>query len=144
LSSSKERLSRNGVAPVLYLNNEMDDQDEVVEAIAGLAKSSPDAAKKVLPLIAFFRKGLTPKGGTKRAARQDFHWEREWRYPAYRAPFEFDTNDIFIGLCPDNEIDDFEELLEDVGFIDPRRNMKWYANKLIAARQRLDLKSSVV
>lgn len=51
---------------------------------------------------------------------------------------------LWAGLCPDDEISDFEELFPEVGFVDPRRNMKWDAKKLIEARQRLDLKFSVV
>jgi hypothetical protein len=51
---------------------------------------------------------------------------------------------VFVGLCPHDEIPFFDSLFPPVGFIDPTRNMKWYATKLIAARQRLDLKYWVV
>ncbi len=54
------------------------------------------------------------------------------------------TTDVFIGLCPDAEIARFEQALPGIGFIDPTRNMKWYATKLIQARQRCDIKVSVV
>jgi hypothetical protein len=49
-----------------------------------------------------------------------------------------------MGLCPHDEIRKFERLWAPIEFIDPTRNMKWYAEKLIRARQRLDLKYSVV
>jgi hypothetical protein len=32
----------------------------------------------------------------------------------------------------------------DFGFIDPTRNMKWYAQKVVEARRRLNLEHSVV
>jgi hypothetical protein len=64
--------------------------------------------------------------------------------PSALGPLEFSNEDVFIGLCPNDEIEEFENLFQPIGFIDPTRNMKWYATKLIEARQRLDLKSSVV
>ena len=74
----------------------------------------------------------------------DFRWEREWRYSSIAGDLEFAEEDVFVGLCPDSEIDFFEGLFRNVGFVDPQRNMKWYAKKLIEARQRFDLKYSVV
>lgn len=56
----------------------------------------------------------------------------------------FGAEDVFVGLCPDSQIVGFEAILPGVEFIDPLRNMKWYAEKLIRARQRFDLKTSVV
>jgi hypothetical protein len=52
--------------------------------------------------------------------------------------------DIFVGICPHEEIERFEKMFKKINFIDPRRNMKWYATQLINARCRLDLKFSVV
>lgn len=56
----------------------------------------------------------------------------------------FSDSDVFIGLCPHDSIPDFESAFPPVQFIDPMRNMKYYSTKLVAARQRLDLKFSVV
>jgi hypothetical protein len=56
----------------------------------------------------------------------------------------FTAADVLVGLCPHDEIDDFQALFNPVRFIDPRRNMKWYATALIASRQRLNLQASVV
>jgi hypothetical protein len=74
----------------------------------------------------------------------DFRWKREWRYPAAEGPFEFDANDVFIGLCPHDEIEEFEDLYRKIRFIDPRMNMKWYASQLLEARHDCDLRVSVV
>jgi hypothetical protein len=74
----------------------------------------------------------------------DFRWEREWRYPYVEGPLTFSAEDVFVGLCSHDEIDIFEGLFPDVEFIDPTRNTKWYATKLVAARQRLDIGFSVV
>lgn len=140
----KDLLATKGVSPVLYLNNEQGDKGVVAQALFSLIERAPAAAEKLLPLIAVFGNKLTPPDAAKQTGRTDWRWEREWRLPAASGPLKFDANDIFIGLCPEEEIDEFERLLPTVGFIDPRRNMKWYAKKLIDARQRLDLKHSVV
>ncbi len=66
------------------------------------------------------------------------------RYPASLADFEFVDEEVFCGLCPHDEIGEFEESYSPIRFIDPRREMKWYATALIECRQRLDLKHSVV
>jgi hypothetical protein len=98
-----------------------------------------------LPLIAVFgRKILPPRAQSVPEGRVDFRWEREWRYPYIEGAFAFDTDDVFIGLCPHDEIEYFKDLWPEIDFIDPRRNIKWYATQLIEARQRLDLKFSVV
>jgi hypothetical protein len=96
-------------------------------------------------LLSVFGKKICPPGaGAAPAGTIDFRWEREWRYPYSRGPLQFDESDVFVGLCPDDEIVRFKMLMPGVDFIDPRRNMKWYATQLIAARRRLDMKFSVV
>ena len=42
------------------------------------------------------------------------------------------------------KLDDFETAFPNVTFIDPTRNMKWYASKLVEKRRHFDLKHSVV
>lgn len=140
----KERLQKRGVSPVLYLNNEQDNKDKVFQAICSLIKTHPDEAAELLPLIAVFGNQITAPNAYKRYAIVDFRWEREWKLPASQSPLSFDADDVFIGLCPHTEIEGMESLLPNVGFIDPTRNMKWYASKLIDSRKRCELKHSVV
>jgi abortive phage resistance protein AbiGi (putative antitoxin) len=141
----KDQLIKKGMSPVIYINNEQADRDHVVQALCKLIDSDPDAAAEILPLVSVFGHKIHPPRARKRSpGLVDFRWEREWRYPHVRGALRFDENDVFIGLCPHDEIADFEAQFHPVEFIDPCRNMKWYAEKLIAARQRLDLKHSVV
>jgi len=141
----KDNLRRKGVAPVLYLNNEGDDQDVVVRAMFTLTETSPEAARLLLPLMSVFGRKLQPLGAAEhQEGVLDWLWEREWRYPYVRGALAFDVADVFVGLCPDNKIVEFESLWPEIAFIDPTRSMKWYATKLIKARQRLNLKYSVV
>ncbi|MEX2384166.1 MAG: hypothetical protein WEB59_06195 [Thermoanaerobaculia bacterium] len=141
----KEKLQNKGVSPVLYLNNERGDQDGVARAVFDLKDSSPDAAAMLLPLVSVFGLKLQPPAASAaQAGRVDWLWEREWRYPVVNGELSFDATDVFVGLCPHDRIDGFEGLWPGVGFIDPMRSMKWYATKLIQARQRLGLKYSVV
>lgn len=135
----KERLSERGVSPVLYLNNEQNDKTEVIEALLPLMADAPEVAKEILPLIATFGKGLVADYDI------DFRWEREWRYPSVKGDFEFEEDDVFVGLCPHKWKDDFEELFPGVRFVDCRRNMKYYAKELVDAKDRFpDFKFSVV
>ena len=142
----KHKLKEKGVSPVLYINNEEGDKLDCIKALCSLIETHPEEAQQILPLISVFGKKFYPINNEDRV---DFLWEREWRYPYSRGPFQINADDVFIGLCPHEEINEFEKLFgeifsEKVPFIDPMRNMKWYATKLIAARQRVDLKFSVV
>ena len=141
----KEPLQQRGVSPVLYLNNEMNDQTSVVSSLFEMVENAPIVAQRLLPLVSAFGNRIQPvTAHTPQRGRTDFIWEREWRYPYIRGPLCFEQSDIFVGLCPHDEIDFFENAFPDIGFVDARRNMKWYATKLIDARQRLDIKYSVV
>jgi hypothetical protein len=141
----KERLRERGVCPVIYLNNEKANIDAAVYALFSLKDTAPDAAEMLLPLVAVFGQKIQPPGAAARPpGRVDFTWEREWRYPAGPGPLAFTIEDVFCGLCPHDEINDFEFAHPPLKFIDPRRNMKWYAQSLIASRQRHNLKYSVV
>ncbi|MDI9432628.1 MAG: abortive infection system antitoxin AbiGi family protein [Planctomycetota bacterium] len=141
----KDRLQKKGVCPVFYVNNESGDMDDVFQALFSLIESHPDSAAKMLPLFAAFgQKVQAPGAASRPEGRIDFRWEREWRYASVFGELTFTQDDVFVGLCPDKDIGYFEGLFEGVGFIDPQRNMKYYAKKLIEARQRVDLKYSVV
>jgi len=141
----KDRLMKRGVSPVLYLNNAQGDKDAVVRGLDQLIDANREVAEAILPLIAVFGRQLQSVYSRFPPRREvDFRWEREWRYPASAGKLEFAENDVFVGLCPHEEIDDFESRWQGVNFIDPTRSVKWYASKLIAARRRLDIKYSVV
>ncbi|HLG94643.1 MAG TPA: hypothetical protein VI546_07390 [candidate division Zixibacteria bacterium] len=137
----KERLQDCGISPVLYLNNEQGDKDPVIRSLCSLIDTQPEPAAKFLPLLAVFGQKLTAPGALPSSdPKVDFRWEGEWRLPSVNGSLQFDLQDVFIGLCPHDEIDEFEAILPPLKFVDPTRNMKWYATKLIEARQRLDIK----
>ena len=54
----------------------------------------------------------------------DFHWEREWRIVGN---LEFEYNEVFCGLCPEGDIQEFEFLFKPVKFISPH----WGINKIL-------------
>ncbi len=134
----KDSLRPKGVAPVFYINNESGDKRTVVEALCRLIDIDARAAEQILPLVSSFGKMLVRPGEV------DFTWEREWRYPSSQGNLVFNMDDVFIGICPHDVIDDFEAQFPELKFVDCRRNMKWYATKLVEARHERDLKCSVV
>lgn len=141
----KDRLITRGISPVLYLNNTQGSKDSIVRGLDKLINTDREIAEAILPLIAVFGKQLQSVYSSVPPNKEiDFRWEREWRYPASAGDFEFTEDDVFVGLCPHEEIDEFESRWKGIQFIDPTRNVKWYASKLIAARQRLNIKYSVV
>lgn len=134
----KKKLTPKGVAPAIYLNNTKGDKDQIVRALCALIKSNAVVAKEVLPLITFFGKKLIRPGEAEESTpvgEMDFYWEREWRLPSCKSPLCFDETDVFLGLCQHEEIGKFEGLFDSVRFIDPRRPVKWYASKIIAAQE---------
>jgi hypothetical protein len=140
----KSALATRGVSPVLYLNNIPGDKDQAVQNLVMAFHAQP-GAEKILPLISIFGlKLMAPGVHVRPPGDVNFTWEREWRYPSTYGALGFTDQDVFVGLCSDQDIPHFEALFPNIGFIDPVRNMKWYASKLIAARQRLNLKASVV
>ena len=141
----KERLKVRGVGPVFYVNNYNGDKAPLLREIGEMWQGSPEVAEKLIPMLALCGNRITPPGvALAQTGVVDFLWEREWRFPHCYGNLTFEPDDVFCGLCPEEEVDEFEALLPGVGFIDPRRNMKWFAKKLIDARQRLNLKTSVV
>lgn len=134
----KDKLRIKGVAPVFYLNNEGDNKLSIIQALCRLIEIEPESAKQILPLISSFGKRLRALGDI------DFLWEREWRYPSVEDDLQFNESDVFVGICPDDKIDQFEKLFTSFQFVDCQRNMKWYASKLVEARHRHDMKCSVI
>jgi hypothetical protein len=141
----RERLEQRGISPVFYLNNELGDKAAVIKGLCKLIEVDEEAAKQILPLISFFGEKIPPCGNNAApSGRIDFRWEREWRYPASKGAFNFTSEDILVGLCPNEEIEHFEKFFPGIEFVDPTRNIKWYAKKLINARKRLKILHSVV
>lgn len=62
--------------------------------------------------------------GEKGEKDNDWHWEREWRIVG---DLEFKLNDIYCGLCPEENISDFENKYKPVIFISPN----WGVNKIL-------------
>jgi len=143
----KDKLVKKEVSPVIYLNNQDGTKIKLVEALCTLQATNSEQAKKILPYIAVFGKKLLPIAGTNSQEFHsiDFSWEREWRYASQNQTFQFTPEDIFIGLCPHEKISDFEKFTnEEIKFIDPQRNIKWYAEKLVERRRDLRMPHSVV
>lgn len=140
----KQPAIARGVEPVFYINNIKGDKLDVLKALCSLIRTNPVSAARILPLISIFGKKITPPGASAVGGEVDFRWEREWRYVPANGPYELKQDEIFMGLCPHDEIEEFEGLWNPIEFIDPTRNIKWYATKLINARQRLDIKYSVI
>jgi hypothetical protein len=152
----KDKLKVKGVSPVLYLSNWINDKEEkikrdkIVQALSSLINTPyAEVAKEILPLISTYGYKIQAPDASKRSPGiVDFIWEREWRYPHSKGSFRFSRDDIFVGLCPHEMINDFERRSSKNGlnipFIDPCRNTKWYADKLIRARHDSGLDFSVV
>ena len=132
------------LSPVHYFNNNGGDTNGVMQALCSLNKTHRIEARKALPLISVFGQRITAPNASPQTKEVNFLWEREWRLPSIYGDLNFSIDDLFVGLCPDDEIDQFEKLFPGLSFIDPHRNIKWYASKLVEARQRVGMKYSVV
>jgi hypothetical protein len=142
----KTKCVDKGVSPVLYFNNVRGDKDRVMHALCSLVESDASSAAQILPYVSFFGKFLKPSGMSHFDQRaMDYTWEREWRYTSdEREGFVFTGDDVFIGICPHDKIRDFERQFAPLQFIDPRRNLKRYAEKLLKETKRTGVKSSVI
>ena len=101
----KEQLAKKNVSPVFYINNEADDKNKILKALITLREEFPFEANCILPLLAVFGQKVTaPNARARQNGKIDFSWEREWRYPHINGDLVFDEEDVFIGLCPNDEI----------------------------------------
>ncbi len=134
----KDRLIKQGVSPVLYINNARGDRNELVGVLASLIETHPKEAHQILPLISIFGKKLNPGGGKAQTEYYPgFAWEREWRFPVAESPLlEFNEDDVLVGLCPESEIQEFEKAFPPVPFIDARK-FGAYSRKLHMRRSEL-------
>lgn len=121
----KKNLAEKGVSPVIYINNHKNGNKDVFQEFFKLLSDNEtkfEHLKKLIPLISHFGNKIEKTG------QHDFTWEREWRYS--ESKFIFETKDVFLGLCPHNEIDEFEKCSAQFKFVDPYRNIKYYAEKI--------------
>jgi len=142
----KNKLMKKKVSPVIYINNSDTKRIKLIEELCTMIENNPDQAINILPYISIFGNKLLPVAGTGgRHESIDFKWEREWRYASNNYSFSFDNSDIFMGMCKHKDIDYFETLTgNEILFFDPRRNIKWYAEKLVKARKDKKIQNSVV
>lgn len=142
----KNKLMKRQVSPVIYINNSDKKKIKLMEELCNMIKTNPDQAANILPYISIFGNKLLPVAGTGGSRGSiDFKWEREWRYASKNSSFSFDYSDVFMGMCDHEHIDYFEYLTNhDILFFDPRRNIKWYAEKLVKARKNKKIVHSVV
>jgi len=136
----KSHLQQKGVSPVLYINNYTKDKEPTLDLIADLVYTNIDIARELIPLLGFaghYMNSSTP-------GIHDFQWEREWRYPAIKSDLKLSNSDIFIGLCPSDDIEEFEKLYPGILFIDPMFPLEYFATKLISCRKKHDMKYSIL
>ncbi|MFH1891259.1 MAG: hypothetical protein ABIK83_01085 [Candidatus Zixiibacteriota bacterium] len=111
LAFLKERLADRGVSPVLYINNIRGNSDALFQAMCTLCETRRNEAKRLLPLMAVFGKKIQPPAASNpQSGDVNFIWEREWRQPKSEGQLGFEANDVFIGFCPHEEIDHFDDM----------------------------------
>jgi hypothetical protein len=108
----KEYISQKGGNPVFYAGRGLFDTLWQLYEDAKNRDFSP-SAHKFLALV------------NRCDEKYDFHWEREWRIVGN---LEFELEELYCGLCPRDEIDEFENRFRPVKFIDPY----WGINKILA------------
>jgi Putative abortive phage resistance protein AbiGi, antitoxin len=89
--------------------------------------STSDTAK-ICPFIEQMGTGVRSRDGQR--YQKEFWWEREWRHVG---DFHFFYSDVVLGFAPEEEVEDFEELMHkpnrrSIRFVDPC----WSAERMIA------------
>jgi len=133
LAFAKMAGRKKGINPVWYVDI-TPGHDWLMNPINDLIKHTRDRSRrfrrtplsKICPFIEQMGSGL---GASGYGYRKEFWWEREWRH---RGDFKFFWSDLVFGLCPENRIEEFEELTRKparkIRFVDPR----WSLEKIIA------------
>jgi hypothetical protein len=108
---TKKMILKAGGNSVFYLDTRSGDGKERCSAIWRCFNQSKsvefdeDSSISILPFI------------NKVGHNIDFSWEREWRIVG---AFKFVFSDIFLGLCPNGKIDEFESKYPKIHWISPR------------------------
>lgn len=130
LAFSKHVVREKGANPVWYVNMEAGFTWEIAPALDSLreaAKANPAGfeahpASKILPFI--------EQTGSWTSTRKDFSWEREWRH---RGNFVFRDLDVALVVCPEPEIDEFEEY-GPYAAVDPSWSLERIVERLVLTR----------
>ena len=103
----KGYIKKKGGNPVFYVTK------KIASPLWTLYEGQPsDEVCRLLALVSVYEE------------RMDFHWEREWRIVG---DLVFNLDDVYCGLCPEAEIDEFETSYPSVTFISPY----WGINKIL-------------
>lgn len=138
----KDILERKGVQPAIYLNNYLGDKHLLIKALVEASETNKVIREEFLPLLTMFGRKVDPGcGSSQKNNGVNFYWEREWRYPSCRGNFEFDWDDVCLGLCPHGRIQAFEQAFS-LTFIDPRRNLGYYPEKMIELKNKIYSKAT--
>ena len=103
----KDYIKKKGGNPVFYVTR------SIASPLWSLYRSQPsDEVCRLLALV------------TVCENKVDFHWEREWRIVG---DLVFNLDNVYCGLCPEGDIDEFEISFPSVKFISPY----WGINKIL-------------
>jgi len=118
---SKVSLQKKGANPVFYINTY--GGQELKNAFCRVINShhERESIYKIIPYIDIF--GPSAKAGRK----YDFYWEREWRYPG-NLTFAYD--EVVVGICNEDELEDFDRKYNGVKFISPSMSMQEMIEKI--------------
>jgi hypothetical protein len=147
------------IGPVCYLNTynskgreEIEKLREELYQLAFTKKNIIYVKEKkcnlhqLLNHIAFldvFGKPLNPS----RTGIIDFSWEREWRsLNNIKLEWTGDINlqNVFIGLCDNNDIGKFEKKFPNLPFIDPLMNLNYFSDKIGRRQKELNIKNTIL
>ena len=106
-------------APVIYFSQPGGNR-HYLDVIMQMGTKHYDSFKKILFLFHSFGKTIA---GTS----HDFRWEREWRKSG---SLENILGLVKFGLCPEKDIDFFEDKFPSIAFVDPFFNPKQIEKKL--------------
>ncbi len=110
LAFHQENVRNAGGNPIFYIDSRKADFKSAVETSNSL---NPKGFEPLLPFMETFG----PLHLSAASGWSDFRWEREWRK---KGDFNFDWVDVAFGICPANEIPNFELLTNNqVTFLDP-------------------------
>lgn len=110
----KDYIREKGGNPVFYVTKKIAKPmyDFLYKEYIQGKEQVPEELCRLLALVNICEKG------------NDFHWEREWRIVG---DLEFQLNDIYCGLCNEEDIPQFERNYSPVKFISPY----WGINKIL-------------
>ena len=136
LAFTKARARELGLNPVWYIDQTPTGRDWLTNPINNLVEgainSGPFATSDIAALTPFFEV-MQPK--SSKTSMKEFWWEREWRHVGN---LEFRLSDIALGLCPEDEVDYFEQLTGvKVRFVDSRWSIERIIAKLAGVQGRI-------